>query len=69
MSPSEQAAFVNAYARNVAFLKPEKVAAFVTDFVNGENLPYTEDYTHIMDALLMWLDAINWKLSELGENL
>ena len=69
MSPAEQKAFVKAYAKNVAFIKPEKVAAFVSDFANDINLPYTEDYTHIMDALLMWFDAINWKLTELQENL
>lgn len=65
MSPDEQAAFVNAYARNVAFVKPEKVAAFVNNFVNGVDQHYDGDYTSIMDALLMWFDAINWKLTEL----
>jgi hypothetical protein len=65
MSPAEQAAFVKSYTNNVAFVKEEKVAAFVSDFCNDINLPYTSDYTSIMDALLIWLDATNWKLTEL----
>lgn len=69
MTPAEQAAFVKSYTNNVAFVREEKVAAFVSDFANGINLPYTSDYTSIMDALLIWLDATNWQLTQLEKSL
>jgi hypothetical protein len=64
MTHEEQAAFVEAYAKNVAMVHPTKVASFVESYANGEDMDYTGDYTSIMDALLMWNSAIKWKLQE-----
>lgn len=64
MTPQEQAAFVEAYARNVAMTPPDRVASFVESWANGEDIDYSGDYTSIMDALLMWSDGIKWKLKE-----
>jgi hypothetical protein len=64
MTPQEQAAFVEAYSRNVAQVHPTKVASFVESWANGEDIDYSGDYTSIMDALLMWSDGIKWKLKE-----
>jgi len=64
MTHEEQAAFVEAYARNVAQVHPTKVALFVESWANGEDIDYSGDYTSIMDALLMWSDGIKWKLKE-----
>jgi hypothetical protein len=57
MTPIEQQYFVEAYANNVA----EAPYAFVVDFVKryeaGEDMPYGEHYTSIMDALGVWHSA------------
>jgi len=67
MTNEEQAAFVEAYARNVAMVHPDKVASFVESYANGEDIDYSGDYTSIMDALLMWNAGIVWQMKE--ENL
>jgi len=64
MTPQEQTAFVQAYARNVAQVHPDKVASFVESYVAGEDIDYSGDYTSIMDALLMWNDGIKWQLEQ-----
>ena len=64
MTHEEQAAFVEAYAKNVAIVHPTKVASFVETYANGEDPDYDGDYTTIMDALCMWNSAIKWKLQE-----
>jgi hypothetical protein len=66
MTPAEQDAFVEAYAKNVAMVHPTKVASFVESYANGEDMDYSGDYTSIMDALLMWNDGVKWKLEELA---
>ena len=64
MTPAEQDAFVEAYANNVADVHPRHVAKFVEQWANGEDLDYSNEYTSIMDALMMWNSAIKWKLEE-----
>jgi hypothetical protein len=64
MTIDEQKAFVVAYSRNVASVHPDKVASFIESWSNGEDMDYSNDYTSIMDALLMWHDAIKWSLSK-----
>lgn len=61
MTHEEQAAFVEAYARNVAMVHPNKVASFVESYAAGEDMDYHGDYTSIMDALLMWNAGIVWQ--------
>ena len=63
MTLEEQQAFIDAYCRNVAMTKRDKVAIFVEKWSNGEDIDYANDYTSIMDALLMWHDAIKWSTS------
>lgn len=60
MTPAEQDAFVEAFARCVSTVHPAKVASFVEDFVNDEDIDDNENYTVIMDALLMWHHAIKF---------
>ena len=60
MTPAEQDAFVEAYANNVADVHPTQVRKFVEQWVNGEDLDYSNEYTSIMDALCMWNDALRW---------
>jgi hypothetical protein len=62
MNKEEQAAFVEAYCNNVANAPEHIVEAFVTDYENGEDMPYDEHYTSIMDALGMWHSAIRYQL-------
>ena len=69
MTYEEQAAFVEAFSRNVATVHPTKVASFVESWNNGEDMDYCGDYTDIMDALLMWNDAIKWQLQQLKEGV
>lgn len=64
MTPAEQDAFVEAYAKNVACIHPTKVAAFVEQYANGEDIDYSGDYTTIMDALMMWNDGIKWQMQQ-----
>jgi hypothetical protein len=69
MTPQEQTAFVEAYSRNVAQVHPTKVASFVESYANGEDMDYSGDYTSIMDALLMWNDAVKWQMEQTKEAL
>lgn len=64
MTPLEQAAFVKAYANNVADVPEELVAEFVRKWDAGIDMDYSSEYTSIMDSLMMWLSAINWKISQ-----
>jgi len=64
MTPQEQAAFVEAYATNVAMVNSYKVEKFVKKYANGEDLEYDGDYTTIMDALGMWNNAIKWNIEQ-----
>jgi hypothetical protein len=54
MTPMEKEAFLNAYADNVGNAPPEYVEQFVTRYESGEDMPYCEHYTSIVDALGMW---------------
>jgi hypothetical protein len=65
MTHEEQAAFVEAYSKNVSMVHPTKVASFVESWANGEDMDYSGDYTSIMDALLMWNDGAKWQLEQL----
>jgi hypothetical protein len=62
MSPIEQAAFVEAYANNVASLPSDIVADFVARYEAGEDIDYCGDHTGIMDALGIWHSALKWQL-------
>ena len=54
MNKLEQAAFVEAYSNNVANAPRDYVADFVERYESGEDMPYCEHYTSIVDALGMW---------------
>ena len=55
MNELEQKAFVEAYANNVASAPSDYVADFVARYYSsGEDMPYCEHYTSIVDALGMW---------------
>lgn len=69
MTHEEQDAFVQAFSRNVATVHPTKVASFVESWDAGENMDYSGDYTTIMDALLMWNDAIKWQLQQFKQGV
>ena len=60
MNEKEQAAFVEAYANNVASAPSDYVAQFVARYESGEDMPYCEHYTSIMDALGMWHAGKNY---------
>jgi hypothetical protein len=62
MNKLEQAAFVTAYANNVADAPQDIVEEFITDYENGEDMPYSEHYTSIVDALGMWKAGITYQL-------
>jgi hypothetical protein len=62
MSPIEQAAFLDAYADNVASLPRELVADFVARYEAGEDIDYIGEHTGIMDALGIWHSALRWQL-------
>jgi hypothetical protein len=64
MTQDEQKAFIVAYSRNVASVHPDRVASFIESWSNGEDIDYSSDYTSIMDALLMWHDAIKWSMTK-----
>jgi len=57
MNKQEQAAFVTAYCDNVGSAYEEYVADFVARIESGEDMPYCEHYTSIVDALGMWKAA------------
>lgn len=65
MNKKEQAAFVEAYANNVASAPSDYVTDFVARYSSGEDMPYCEYYTSIVDALGMWHSAIRFNLEEL----
>lgn len=62
MNKLEQAAFVHAYANNVADAPSDYVADFVARLESGEDMPYGEYYTSIVDALGIWHSAIKYNL-------
>jgi hypothetical protein len=64
MTPSEQAAFVDAFAANVSGIDDAVVEDFVRRYSNGEDIDYSSDYTPIMDALGVWNYAIRWQLEQ-----
>jgi hypothetical protein len=62
MNKQEQAAFVAAYCDNVGDAPSDYVADFVARYESGEDMPYCEYYTSIVDALGMWKAAIRYQL-------
>lgn len=64
MTPKEQAAFVEAYANNVGNAPTEYVADFVARLESGEDMPYCEHYTSIVDALGVWHQAIKYAMTQ-----
>lgn len=65
MNKKEQAAFVDAFGRNVSGIDDHIVADFVARYEAGEDIPYGSEHTPIMDALGMWHSAIRFNLEEL----
>ena len=64
MNKEEQAAFVAAYCGNVGNAPPEYVEQFVARYESGEDMPYCEHYTSIVDALGMWHAGISYQLTK-----
>ena len=62
MNKEEQAIFIDAYCDNVGNAPPEYVEQFVARYESGEDMPYCEHYTSIMDALGMWHSGIRYQL-------
>jgi hypothetical protein len=62
MNKQEQAAFVAAYCDNVASAPHDYVVDFIARSESGEDMPYCEHYTSIVDALGMWHSAIRYQL-------
>jgi len=57
MTPLEQQCFVEAYDNNVASAPHDYVVQFVARREAGEDMPYCEYYTSIVDALGVWHSA------------
>jgi hypothetical protein len=64
MKPEEQAAFVEAYGRQVAMIGDKYVADFVRRYYEGDDVEYEQDYANIVDALGMWNEGIRWQLEQ-----
>lgn len=64
MTPAEQAAFVQAYGNHVGDMPDAYVADYVARYKAGENIPYGEGHTSILDALGMWHEAIKWNTTQ-----
>jgi len=70
MSPSEQKAFVAAYATHVAYVEKEQVADFVEKTYSGASLVDLNKVVHcteqssILDALGMWHEAAKFQLKQ-----
>jgi hypothetical protein len=64
MTHEEQAAFVEAYAKNVAMIGSKYVADFVRRYYEGDDVEYENDYANIVDALCMWNSAIKWQMEQ-----
>ena len=62
MNKQEQAAFIDAYSANVASAPDDYVADFIARYESGEDMPYCEHYTSIVDALGMWHSGIRYQL-------
>jgi hypothetical protein len=74
MSPSEQKAFVAAYATHVAYVEKEQVADFVEKTYSGASLVDLNKIVHcteqssILDALGMWQESAKWLLEQALKN-
>jgi len=62
MTNEEQKAFVKAYGNHIGDVPDSVVADYVARFEARENIPYGEGHTSILDALLMWNEAIKWSM-------
>lgn len=62
MNKQEQTAFIYAYMHSVGDAPSDYVADFVARIESGEDMPYCEHYTSIVDALGMWHSAIRYQL-------
>lgn len=67
MNTKEQAAFIESYAHNMAYLSSDQVADFVAKYEAGEDIDYSSEHTSIMDALGIWHDAIKWHINQSKE--
>ena len=57
METAEQTAFVEAYERCVASAPKSYVEQFVQRQIRGQDTPYDEYYTSVMDAWCLWHEA------------
>ena len=69
MKPQEQEAFVEAFAKNVATLPRDYVADFLRQYFLDDKRDYGYEESVIVDSLLMWNDAIKWRLEQLKEGV
>ena len=60
MNEAEQDAFVEAYASCVASAPKSYVKEFVQRHNRGEDIPWDEHYTSVMDAYCLWNEARNY---------
>ncbi len=63
MNKQEQTAFIYAYMHSVGDAPSDYVADFVARIESGEDMPYCEHYTSIVDALGMWHAGIRYQLT------
>ena len=64
MTPQEQTAFIDTYNMFVGDADRDIVNEFVRQYNAGETPKYSEHFTSIMDALLMWHGAIKWQTQQ-----
>ena len=64
MTHDEQNAFIEAYVNNVGDVSAERVEDFVRRYKAGEDIPYGEGHTSILDALGMWHEAVRWGIGK-----
>jgi len=65
MTPVEQTAFVNSYARHVGIVRTDDVAETVRRHYAGEDIECRE-YNSILDALGMWHEAVKYALETIA---
>lgn len=63
MTHTEQQAFIAAYERNVNDVPRQQVQNIVDNFLSGV-CHYQEGFTSVVDALLMWNEAIKFHMTQ-----
>lgn len=60
----EQKAFIEAYKQNVSCLHENELENSVTLYASGQDIPYTENYASIMDAIGIWNQAVLFQMKQ-----